>query len=218
MTSLKVVNKPNFEAERMHVDFDMFSVCTLKTVEQLWFRQYFRSGKYWTMALYASNSQILLSKIIGVLDVSLVCRLRRRGIETVRTIVGGKWKILQDNKTIMDFLEGISDKWYHLLLNDQEFWQILLFRDWPRRAFLDRTTEWVHRNCLTTVYSGSLWCHNENAGLRVIFLLRLARLVCIFLWRHSISTSFRADFCLRLTMPWTFLCVWSQFYVKFPII
>ena len=53
------------------------------------------------------------------------------------------------------------------LLNDREFWLILLIRDWPRCAFLDRTSEWVHRKCSTTVYSGSLWCHNENAGLRV---------------------------------------------------
>ena len=83
---------------------------------------------------------------------------------------------------------------YHALLNDQEFWLILLFRDWPRRAFLDSTSEWVHRKCLTTVYSGSLWCHNENADFRVKFLLGLASLVCIFLWRHNIRTSFRAVF------------------------
>ena len=93
-----------------------------------------------------------------------------------------------------------------LLLNDREFWLTLLIRDWPRRGLLDRTSEWVHRKCLTTVYSGSLWCHNENAGFPVKFLLRLASLVCIFLWRHNIRTSFRADFCLRLTTPWTFLC------------
>ena len=96
--------------------------------------------------------------------------------------------------------------WYHLLLNDREFWLILLIRDWPRRGLLDRTSDWVHRKCLTTVYSGSLWCHNENAGFRVKFLLRLASLMCIFLWRHNIRTSFRADFCLRLTTPLAFLC------------
>ena len=99
-----------------------------------------------------------------------------------------------------------SSKQFHSLLNDREFWLILLIRDWPRRGLLDRTSEWVHRKCLTTVYSGSLWCHNENAGFRVKFLLRLASLMCIFLWRHNIRTSFRADFCLRLTTPWTFLC------------
>ena len=30
---------------------------------------------------------------------------------------------------------------YKVLLNDREFWLILLIRDWPRRAFLDRTSE-----------------------------------------------------------------------------
>ena len=83
---------------------------------------------------------------------------------------------------------------YFSLLNDREFWLILLIRDWPRHAFLDRTSEWVHRKCLTTVYSGCLWCHNENADFRVKFLLGLASLVCIFLWRHNIRTSFHADF------------------------
>ena len=105
--------------------------------------------------------------------------------------------------------KGLIKKMIHrihnFLLNDREFWLILLIRDWPRRGLLDRTSEWVHRKCLMTVYSGSLWCHNENAGFRVKFLLRLASLMCIFSWRHNIRTSFRADFCLRLTTPWTFL-------------
>ena len=33
-------------------------------------------------------------------------------------------------------------------------------------------------------------------------------------YTHVISRRF----CLWLTTPWTFLCVWSQFHVKFPII
>ena len=103
-------------------------------------------------------------------------------------------------------IRGCEGSLYLVLLNDREFRVILLIRDWPRRAFLDRTSEWVHRKCLTTVYSGCLWCHNKYAGFRVKFLLRLASLMCIFLWRHNIRTSFRADFCLRLTTPWTFLC------------
>ena len=95
---------------------------------------------------------------------------------------------------------------YRELLNDLEFPPILLVSDWPRRHLLECTSEWVDRKCLTTVYSGSLWCHNENADFRVNVLLKLTSLVCIFLWRHNIRTSFRAEFFLRLTTPWTFLC------------
>ena len=38
MTSLKVVNKVKFEAEkRMHFDFDIFCLCLVKKLEQLRF-------------------------------------------------------------------------------------------------------------------------------------------------------------------------------------
>ena len=104
-----------------------------------------------------------------------------------------------------------------ILLNDREFWLILLFRDWSRRAFLDGTSEWVHRKCLTTVYSGSLWCHNENADFCVKLLLGLASLVCIF-FDVTIYPPHFAHSLLRWTTPWTFLCDKIQFRVKFPMI
>ena len=59
------------------------------------------------MELYASKLQIL-SKIIGYRSAGRLAGLsaaparNRNGKDDF----GGKWKILQDNKTIMDFLEG----------------------------------------------------------------------------------------------------------------
>ena len=109
MTSLKVVNKPKFEAERMHVDFDMCCVYTLKTVEQLWYRQYICTFGVENIGQW----HCLLVDTIPNIEQNYRSAGRLAGLSAVaarnkngKTILGGQWKILQDNKTIMDFLEG----------------------------------------------------------------------------------------------------------------
>ena len=57
-------------------------------------------------------------------------------------------------KTTDNIYKDVIDSWREItlscvtvnvklltLLNDREFWLILLIRDWPRRVFLDRTSE-----------------------------------------------------------------------------